>query len=127
MALKLYSARRGRLSMTSLIDVIFLLLLFFMLTSTFSKFGEIELMAAGRGADTAERQMLFIKLGEDSLTLNAQPADLSRIADLIRLQPQAGDGHLVLISPGEAASSQRLVDLLSQLRQVADLQAVVLG
>ncbi|UWR98073.1 biopolymer transporter ExbD [Phaeobacter inhibens] len=113
--------------MTSLIDVIFLLLLFFMLTSTFSKFGEIELMAAGRGADAAERQMLFIKLEEDSLTLNAQPADLSRIADLIRLQPQAGDGHLVLISPGEAASSQRLVDLLSQLRQVADLQAVVLG
>ncbi|WP_102884542.1 ExbD/TolR family protein [Phaeobacter inhibens] len=113
--------------MTSLIDVIFLLLLFFMLTSTFSKFGEIELMAAGRGADTAERQMLFIKLGEDSLTLNAQPADLSRIADLIRLHPQAGDGHLVLISPSEAASSQRLVDLLSQLRQVTDLQAVVLG
>ena len=39
--------RSGRLSMTSLIDVIFLLLLFFMLTSTFSKFSEVELAAEG--------------------------------------------------------------------------------
>ena len=39
--------------MTSLIDVIFLLLLFFMLTSTFSKFAEIELAAATSGAGAA--------------------------------------------------------------------------
>ena len=41
--------RRRRLSMTSLIDVIFLLLLFFMLTSTFTRFSEVELTAAGSG------------------------------------------------------------------------------
>jgi biopolymer transport protein ExbD len=35
--------------MTSLIDVIFLLLLFFMLSSTFSRFGEVELTAAAGG------------------------------------------------------------------------------
>lgn len=127
MAVKLQGIKRGRLSMTSLIDVIFLLLLFFMLTSTFSKFGEVELMAAGQGAGAGERQMLFVSLNEDSLSLNGQPADLERIADLIKLQPQAGRGHLVLISPGEDASSQRLVDLLSQLRQVGNLQTLVLG
>ncbi|MEX0280950.1 MAG: biopolymer transporter ExbD, partial [Arenibacterium sp.] len=35
--------RRRVVSLTALIDVVFLLLLFFMLTSTFSSFGEIEL------------------------------------------------------------------------------------
>lgn len=113
--------------MTSLIDVIFLLLLFFMLTSTFSKFGEVELMAAGKGTDVQERQKLFVTLGADGLTLNGQQADLSRIADLVRLQPQDGGGHLVLISPDETASAQRLVDLLTALRQVEGLQTVVLG
>ncbi|WP_291730394.1 biopolymer transporter ExbD [Leisingera sp. F5] len=126
MAVKLQGPKRRRLSMTSLIDVIFLLLLFFMLTSTFSKFGEVELMAAGQGPGSNGKQMLFVTLGEQSLTLNGQPADLERIAGLIRLQPQSG-GHLVLISPGADASSQRLVDLLSELRTVAGLQTLVLG
>lgn len=127
MALKLQGVKHGRLSMTSLIDVIFLLLLFFMLTSTFSKFGEIELLAAGQGGGKDGRQMLFVALGEDRLTLNGQPADLERLADLIRLQPQAGGGHLVLVSPDADASSQRLVDLLAALRRIEGLQTMVLG
>ncbi|MDE4141155.1 MULTISPECIES: ExbD/TolR family protein [Rhodobacterales] len=127
MAVKLQGQRRRRLSMTSLIDVIFLLLLFFMLTSTFSKYGEVELMAAGQGAKTQDRQKLFVTLGAERLMLNGQQADLARIADLVRLQPQDGGGHLVLISPDDTASAQRLVDLLTALRQVEGLQTVVLG
>ncbi|MGR3621075.1 ExbD/TolR family protein [Pseudophaeobacter sp.] len=115
------------MSMTSLIDVIFLLLLFFMLTSTFSKYGEVELMAAGRANDSVERQRLFVSLGAEDLLLNGQPVDLERIADLVRSQPQDGVGHLVLISPDAVASAQRLVDLLAELRQVENLQTVVLG
>jgi len=127
MPVKLTLPRRGRLSMTSLIDVIFLLLLFFMLTSTFSKYGEVELMAAGKAGVLEERQKLFVTLGTDLVTLNGQPVDLDRIADLVRSQPQDGRGHVVLISPNEETTSQRLVDLLAVLRQVEKLQTVVLG
>lgn len=127
MPVKLAPPKRGRMSMTSLIDVIFLLLLFFMLSSTFSKYGEVELMAAGRADGSAERQKLFVSLGAASLKLNGQPVDLDRIADLVRSQPQDGSGHLVLISPDEAATSQRLVNLLVALRQVENLQTVVLS
>lgn len=127
MPVKLTPPRRGRLSMTSLIDVIFLLLLFFMLTSTFSKYGEVELMAAGMAGVLEERQNLFVTLGTELVTLNGQPVDLDRIADLVRSQPQDGRGHVVLISPNEETTSQRLVDLLAVLRQVENLQTVVLG
>lgn len=127
MPVKLQGTRRGRMSMTSLIDVIFLLLLFFMLTSTFSKFGEVELMAAGKAASADDRQKLFVTLGAEGLTLNGQSVDLGRIADLVRSQPQDSRGHLVLISPDAEASSQQLVDLLAALRQVEKLQTVVLG
>jgi len=127
MPVKLTPPRRGRLSMTSLIDVIFLLLLFFMLTSTFSKYGEVELMAAGKAGVLEERQKLFVTLGTDLVTLNGQPVDLDRIADLVRSQPQDGRGHVVLISPNEETTSQRLVDLLAVLPQVEKLQTVVLG
>ncbi|MFC4216069.1 ExbD/TolR family protein [Pseudophaeobacter arcticus] len=127
MPVKLSPPQRGRLSMTSLIDVIFLLLLFFMLTSTFSKYGEVELMAAGTGSTAPSRQKLFVSLGPDAVMLNGQSVDLDRIADLIRSQPQDSRGHLVLISPNAQATSQRLVDLLAVLRQVENLQTVVLG
>ena len=59
MSLKRVQQRR-RASITSLIDVIFLLLLFFMLASTFSKFSEIDIAvasAAGRSEEhTSELQ-----------------------------------------------------------------------
>ena len=127
MPVKLHPPKRGRMSMTSLIDVIFLLLLFFMLTSTFSKYGEVELMAAGKAGGAEDRQRLFVTLGAQQVTLNGQPVDLERIADLVRSQPQDSRGHLVLISPDHEATSQRLVDLLAALRRVENLQTVVLG
>ncbi|WP_246079537.1 ExbD/TolR family protein [Parasedimentitalea maritima] len=127
MAVNLKGPKRRRLSMTSLIDVIFLLLLFFMLTSTFSKYSEVELMNAASGNGRENKQMLFVSLGEDSLMLNAQNVDMSLIAGLVEAQPNDGSGHLVLINLGEETSSQRLVDLLTSLRVVKDLQTMILS
>lgn len=130
MAVNLKSASRKRLSMTSLIDVIFLLLLFFMLTSTFSKFAEVDLVSAGSGTSVPageDRPKLFLKLDEAGFSLNGQSVDLSRLPDLISRQPDDGRGHLVLISPAESASSQQLVDLLVALRGIENLQTMVLG
>ena len=127
MAVKLAGVRRGRLSMTSLIDVIFLLLLFFMLTSTFAKFGEVELLGTGSRTPGGGSQPLFVSLGAERLLLNGQPVDMDRIAGLVETVPHAGDGHLVLIGLDTGASSQRLVDLLVALRAVDGLQTMVLG
>lgn len=46
--------RRRRLNLTPLIDVVFLLLIFFMLASTFLKFGTVKIDAAGAGAGKAD-------------------------------------------------------------------------
>ncbi len=127
MAVKLAGVRRGRLSMTSLIDVIFLLLLFFMLSSTFSKFGEVELLGAGSRVPGDGSQPLFVSLGADRLLLNGQPVDMERIAGLVGTVLDAGSGHLVLIGLDAETSSQRLVDLLVALRAVQGLQTMVLG
>ncbi|MFS4583523.1 ExbD/TolR family protein [Phaeobacter sp. C3_T13_0] len=120
-------APRKRLSMTSLIDVIFLLLLFFMLTSTFSKFGEVELISAAKGTGDDDRQILFLQIGSDEITLNGQPVDIGRLGDLISSQPQDGRGHMALISPSPEATSQHLVDVLVALRKIDKLQVKVLG
>ncbi|MFU1477862.1 ExbD/TolR family protein [Roseovarius sp. C7] len=115
--------------MTSLIDVIFLLLLFFMLSSTFSKFAEVELSAAGSGAGQAqgETRPMFLRLGAAELSLNGRDVALEALQDTVRGDmPEAGEQPL-LISLQDGVSSQRLIDLLGVLRGVGNLSVTVLG
>lgn len=112
--------------MTSLIDVIFLLLLFFMLTSTFSKFAEVELAAAGTGAvgDTQSKP-LFVQLGADTLHLNGENVMLDGLAQTALGQARAGT--TLLVSLGAGVDAQRLTDLLVALRGLPTLKVSVLG
>ncbi|MEY8838289.1 biopolymer transporter ExbD [Cribrihabitans sp. XS_ASV171] len=109
------------MSLTALIDVVFLLLLFFMLTSTFSSFGEIELNRSGGTQAEADQplQRAFVQLGANELALNGAPVDLPSIAEQI-------DEGLALVSLQENVTSQRLVDLLAALRGRRDLTVLVL-
>jgi len=112
--------------MTSLIDVIFLLLLFFMLTSTFSKFAEVELAAAGSGAvATSTSKPLFLQLGMDTLRLNGQDVALEALAQTTLAQ--AEEGTTLLVSLGADVDAQRLTDLLVTLRSLPALTVSVLG
>ncbi|WP_241481172.1 ExbD/TolR family protein [Ruegeria sp. ANG-S4] len=112
---------RRPMSMTPLIDVIFLLLLFFMLSSTFSRFGEIELTQASAGAaeTTEPSERFFVQLGAERLSLNGVPLALDELATEL----QAGQ---VLVSLDPDTTAQRLVDLLVVLRGQDDLAVTVL-
>ena len=115
--------------MTSLIDVIFLLLLFFMLSSTFSRFSEVEIAAAasGRSSATSENRPTFLRLSEDSVSLNGQTYELSQLPEVFATLREDGDEALpVLISLRDEVTSQRLTDLLVALRPVQGLSVTVL-
>lgn len=116
------------MSLTSLIDVIFLLLLFFMLSSTFSRFSEVELISATAGTDTSELPPMFLKLQPDSLSLNGEAMTLETLPKALKAEEPAGDvARPVLVSLGRDVSSQRLTDLLGVLRQVPAIRTTVLG
>ncbi|MGB0659190.1 MAG: ExbD/TolR family protein [Mangrovicoccus sp.] len=119
--------KRGRLSLTSLIDVIFLLLLFFMLSSTFSRFGEIDLTPGGSGASAvaSTEQRLFLRLSETGLSLNGRAISPAELSDGIEAQRNAADLRLILaVAPGSRA--QALADTLLTLRAVAGAKVTVL-
>ena len=115
---------RRAVSVTSLIDVIFLLLLFFMLSSTFTKFAEIRL-DTGTGGPAAPAPAatppLFLQLDADTIRLNAQEVSLEDLPD--RLTAEAPDdtettSRTLIVAPsGDDLTSQRLIDLLVVLRQ----------
>jgi biopolymer transport protein ExbD len=72
--------RRRRLSLTPLIDVIFLLLLFFMLSSTFTPFAELQLGAASAGAAARDTPPLFLRVTEEALALNGRDVPMEALA-----------------------------------------------
>ncbi|WP_255008156.1 biopolymer transporter ExbD [Roseovarius sp. M141] len=120
--------KRTKLSMTSLIDVIFLLLLFFMLTSTFSKFSEVELSAASGGAALApDVKPLFLQLGSDDITLNGEVLDLAGLAPALPVADADAAPVPLLISLRSDVTAQRLTDLLVALRPLRSVAPTVLG
>ncbi|WP_261315405.1 biopolymer transporter ExbD [Pseudooceanicola nitratireducens] len=136
--------RARRMSMTSLIDVIFLLLLFFMLSSTFSRFAEVELTAAGASASApSDRPPLFLRLSPEALMLNAREMamqDLPQaLADLNTASGTApsdnasptADGdtppRALIVALTPEVTAQRLTDLLVVLRDVRGFLPTVLG
>ena len=117
--------RRRKLSLTSLIDVIFLLLLFFMLSSTFSQFSEVELVTAGAGRTAApDTRPLFVQLRADSLRVNAREVELDALAGA--LAPLMDGETRALVSAGDDVTAQRLTDLLLALRGIEGLSVQVL-
>jgi biopolymer transport protein ExbD len=114
--------------MTSLIDVIFLLLLFVMLSSTFSKFGEIELkLGAGSGAATATKERLVLaRLTHDGLSINGQETEISGARDRITALQTGAPMHLVL-SVTEKATAQTLADTLLMLRGLKSTKLTVVN
>lgn len=115
--------RRRALSMTSLIDVIFLLLLFFMLSSTFTRFGDLPLTMATGGVAVASEAPLFLRLTEETLMLDTEAVDLASLPTVLAARAPAR----VVLAPSTEVSSQRLVDVLALLRDLPDITLRVIG
>ncbi|WP_458792717.1 ExbD/TolR family protein [Yoonia sp. MH D7] len=128
MAIRSAQSRRKGISMTSLIDVIFLLLLFFMLSSTFSQFSEIQLFAANAGTSgsATPNAPLFVRLSEDAVQLNGQEFDLTTLNDGITALRNSETQTVVIAPQKDTATAQRLVDTLVVLAKLPDLNIVVL-
>jgi len=118
---------RGRLSLTSLIDVIFLLLLFFMLSSTFSKFGEVELTVSGGAAspDFDGTPVVFARLDADGVVINGHRSALADIAAAV--DPFRRDGHArLLLSVSQNADAQGFVEVVQVLSALPNTRFAVL-
>lgn len=112
--------------MTSLIDVIFLLLLFFMLSSTFTRFAEVEFASAGSGNGVPSERPVFLSLGPDALRVNGSDTALDNLSDALETLRDGDQPLGVLVSASTDVTAQRLTDLLVALRRVPGLSVTVL-
>ncbi len=139
-------ARKKRLgpmmSVTPLVDVMFILLIFCRVTSTFLDLDLIPLVGGARPADqpapmapapAAERERvaeqsgsLLVRLGADGRTYVAgQEVDPVALTAMVSLRVAARPSAPILVLPSGAASTQALVSLMDVLTRAGAQDARV--
>ncbi len=114
------------ISLTPLVDVIFLLLLFFMLSSTFTNFGQVEINAPAGGGGSGEVPKAILVLNEDGLRLNGKDVADDRLVESAQgLLDRDIDSLLVLVRAD--ATTQQLVTVMTRLKTLSKLKVTVAG
>lgn len=132
MPLKQRKTRRGMITLASLADVIFLLLLYFILTSTFSRFGEMELMSGSAGSAVSppaadDRRMLFLQIAPGAVTLNGAPTAPAALGDAVAALVPEGAQAQAILSLQDGVNAQEMTDVLVILRRVPGVSVTVIG
>ncbi len=113
-----------RISLTALIDVVFILLMFFMLTSSFSRFGYFEFQTQGAsGGGTGEAQVLILQA--DGALLNRATTPPVVMSDE-QLRDRMDASRPLSVLPAGDADVQTMVEAIERLNRIG-LSQVTLG
>jgi len=99
-----------------MIDVVFLLLVFFMLAARFGQDGALDLRIAGGGGEAWQGPPRLVQIEAGAVLLNGQPqGEDALIQALNRIAGSSSD--LILIQPAEGVPLQRLLDVMNLLEE----------
>ena len=124
--------KNASISMLNLIDVIFVLLLFFMVTTTFNKFAHIDIVLPQMASKLEESQdieislfylvsgELILKIGETEV--NLQTENLAQ--EILKLTKERR--KKIILNADEAINYGKVVDVISILKD-ADVENVELN
>lgn len=120
--------RRRSIGLTALIDVVFILLMFYMLTSTFTQWKAVDFLSPSASkSQTADRPQLVILGADGSLALHGTDFALASFRLLDSRHLQAFDtGRAVVVLPQPDSSLQTLVSAVEHLKAVG-FDKVTLG
>ena len=108
--------RRALVSLTPLIDVVFILLVFFMLASSFSNWRSIELDAPLRaGSGSTSDKALVIEVRKDGLRLAGVAVERDRLAARVKEQVERQPALKVLIRLTDGVALQEAIAVLDRL------------
>ena len=129
---ELKKGKKVTLNVTPLIDVLFLLLIFFMITGTFKRSGEMELQlpessTASPSREGAESHQSELVLREDgSVFLNGEQVEMDDLGrSLLRLL-EADEEASILLEAESGAQHGEVVRLLDAVRE-AGFGGVAIG
>ena len=115
--------RRRRIGLTPMIDVVFLLLVFFMLAARFGTTEAIPLTLAGGGSTDYSGPPRLVTVLPEGVQLNGVASD-TLTEDLAPLMTSPED--VIILRASNGSSVQRLLDEMTRLRAAGLTNLVVL-
>ncbi len=111
--------RRPVISLTPLIDVVFILLIFFMLASSFLDWRTVKLSApAVSAASSSMEGSLLVEIRTDGLRFGGETVSLDQLVERIQKGLSDSDRRVVLIRPDQGISLQQTVTVVDRLTAV---------
>lgn len=118
MRVELSPRRLVRLPLTPLIDVVFILLLFFMLSSSFTQMQQISFDSAVDGGTAVKDGVVFLvvtpegEISDSGVKLQVGSSELDA-----RIKTWLSSGRLVIVAGEKEASMQGLITAIDYLKQ----------
>jgi len=108
-----------RIDLTPLVDVVFLLLIFFMVSTTFREDQGLELrLPAASGTPTAESAELRVSVAADgSLRFEGRALDIAELERQARVALEASSERLVVVEADRSVEHGRVVAVMDVLRR----------
>lgn len=117
---------RRRMNLTPMIDVVFLLLVFFMMVSRFGGLHGLPMAVAGQGGTVWTGPPRLVDLRGALVALNGVATPLDALPQALAALMQAPNDPIIL-RPDAAASVQDMVVVLETLRAAGLTQLVVVN
>jgi len=109
--------RRPLVGLTPLIDVVFILLIFFMLSTSLVQWRAIDLPSAAKGASSnAEKRSLMLDIyADDRLELDGKPVDADDLIAALQNAVKRQDAEQLYLRPNTDASLQQTISILDRV------------
>ena len=118
-----------KISLTPVIDVVFILLIFFMLASNFNKVGEVNMNMTKESTMSSKEDIKIIKLlvRQDQTVLSEGKAyDDSELLSMISMAIKDVSEYSIILTSKDDVTYQRFLNLISYLK-TNDLSNVSIG
>jgi len=125
----IYGGNMTRISLTPIIDVVFILLIFFMLATNFQSFSKTDINLSNESASItqSDKKVYVIEFDVDNkFKLNGQDYKLSTIKKKILSELSTDEDLIVVIKPGEKTNVQQMLTLIESLKK-SNISNVTLG
>ena len=108
-----------KISLTPVIDVVFILLIFFMLASNFNKVGEINMDMTKESTTSSKEDIKIIKLlvRQDQTVLSeGKVFDDSELLGMLNMATKDADKYSIILTSKDDVTYQRFLNLISYLK-----------
>ena len=108
-----------KISLTPVIDVVFILLIFFMLASNFNKVGEVNMDMTKESTTTSKEDIKIIKIlvrQDQTVLSNGKVYDDSELLSMINLAIKDASTYTIILTSKDDVTYQRFLNLISYLK-----------